>query len=167
MIFQQLKAQSLSLLFFALAMSGCISVNLAPKVLEPAEKLSFEAPKSPFREIASGSADKAWRNPETGNTITYVSECGDHGHIVLKEIARTLLNSQGLAVQSQKKITHKGVEAIESVGRQQSQDSAVKVELLTFFKNDCLFNLAYLGSESEFSKDHSAYLSFKKDFNPL
>lgn len=167
MIFQQFKPQIIGLLFFALCGNGCISVNIAPKSLQRAEKVSYKSPPAPFKELSSGSADKAWRNSENGNSITYVSECGDHGRIALKEVARTLLSSQGLTLQSQKTITHKGVEAVLSQGHQQNQSALVQVELLTFLKNDCLFNLAYLGKKSEFPKDQPAFQSFKEDFDPL
>lgn len=166
MIFQTLKPHfALTSLCFLLA--GCITVNLPQENLQPAEKVRFAPPESPFEEIPSTASDKTWKNPKNGNTITYVSECGDVGYVNLKKVARNVLKSNNLKVDSQTEITMNGVRAIQSQGFHENETSTIVVELITFKMKDCLFNLAYLGPKKSFPTDQSIFETFKKKFEGL
>lgn len=153
-----------TVLFLHLFIGGCISVNLSQEDLERADSVIFTPPESPFEEISSRASDRAWRNPKNGNTITYVSECGDLGKVNLKNIARTLLKAQNLEVASQSETTINGVKAIESKGFQKSEPETIAVELLTFKMDQCLFNLAFLGTEESLAADRAQFEKFKEKF---
>lgn len=165
MIFHALRP--LTALLFLAFLAGCISVNLSQESLESADEVRFIPPGNPFEEIASKAADRSWRNPKNGNTITYVSECGDVGRVNLKEVAKTLMKVQNLEVSSQTEVTHNGVKAVVSRGAQQDHSKTVAVELLTFKMNQCLFNLAYLGLEKDLTSNRSVFEKFKENFKGL
>lgn len=159
-IFKTLTVASFFMLFFA----GCISVNIAPESLSPAENPKYTKPSAPFVEVESSSADKTWRNPKNGNSITYVSECGEVKSLNLKQVAKTLLKAQGIKIKSQNTILLNEIEAIESIGFRQTKDQVIQVELVTIRLKNCMFNLAYLGSEKALKEDESEFQKFKEKF---
>lgn len=166
MIFQTLKPHfTVTLLCFFLA--GCITVNLPQEDLQPAEEVRFTPPGKPFEEVPSTTSDKTWKNPENGNTITYVSECGDVGRANLRRVARNVLRSNNLEVNSQVETTINGMRAIQSQGSHRDDSSTVIVELVTFRVDHCLFNLAYLGPKETFPSDQPAFETFKEKFKGL
>jgi hypothetical protein len=142
--------------------SGCISVNLSKESLQRAESVIYEVPDHPFKEIHSVGADKTWRNPTNGNTITFVSECGDVGRLNLKDVARTALKAQNLDVVSQREIEINKNRAIESHGKHKSSSAAV--ELVTIRLKECLFNFAYLGTVAHLNADRKKFDAFVKGF---
>lgn len=163
MIFQIFKTLAIGL-SFVIIFTGCISVNIAPESLTPAENPKYTKPLAPFAEVESSSADKAWRNPENGNAITYVSECGEVKDLNLKQVAKTLLKAQGIKIKSQTTITLNGVNAVESHGFRATNGSTIKIELITIRLKNCMFNLAYLGSGKNLDENTSDFQKFKENF---
>lgn len=162
MIFHHLGAFFIFLMPWAFL--GCISVNLSQESLKSAEKVHYTPPPPPFEQIHSPEADKTWRNSQSGNTITYVSECGNVDKVSLKDVAKTLMKSQGLIVLSQSETTLHQTPAVFSKGEHRDQKNPVLLHLYTFRMKECLFNLAYLGSKKKFPEDMKQFEVFAEKF---
>lgn len=149
---------------WALSLCSCVSVSLGPPPVTSAEKVSFEPPPFPFKEISSSAADKTWIHSENNNTITYLSECGSLSGISMTESAKISFKSQGLKLTSQKSVQIGGHDGLMSRGLHSQDGKSVEVELVTFKTEECLFNLAYVASKNHFEEDYAHFAHFKKTF---
>lgn len=151
-------------LAFWMALTGCISVNLTPEDLRSAKEVSYSNPPSPFTEVISPGSDRAWKNNQNGNSITYITECGKVDSLSIHQAAKTSMRTQGIVVRSQNDIDLNGHKAVRSLGVFNQDKNPVHVELITFKADGCLVNLAYIGKKDSFEKDQAAFETFKQGF---
>jgi hypothetical protein len=144
---------------------ACVSVNLDGGKISKANGVKFSEPKSPFKKIDNPSVDSAWQNPSTGNTIAYLSECGNKGDITLAAME----NENVSAISSAKVIRtalkeYNSREAKESTVEGIVDGIPVKMTLIVFKKNGCNYTLSFVGRKKYFEDDFNNFKFFKENF---
>lgn len=155
----------LGFLLLAIALGGCVSVSLPSGVGKKSEAVRFDAPAAPFRELAAPSADRAWVNEATGNTISFLSDCNEKIDPALSQLQDEALNVlEKRDLGEQKTLTYNGREAILSSAAGDLDGVPVRMKVLTLKKNACSYTIMYTGVAAQFDKDASAFSKFLDGF---
>lgn len=130
----------------------------------PAKDVEFRAPASPFKEIQIESSDKAWLSEHTGNTISFLSECGGN-ELSLQHLATESMNALSeLEIQKTEEFRYNGRAALQSLSQGKIDGVPVQLNLLVFKKNGCNFTLSYGGTKKNFEKEKQFFEIFKDGF---
>jgi hypothetical protein len=144
----------------------CISVKIPTGSGSVAKDVKYNAPTAPFEEIKNPSADKAWISRTTGNTISFLSDCGGSADPSLQQLENetlTVLNK--LKVLDTKTFEFNGRDARSTVAEGEVDGVPVKTELLIFKKNGCNFTLSYGGIYKSFEAEQKDFRNFLQSFN--
>lgn len=148
-----------SLLVFLIVLSGCISIGIQPHELESADGLRFQPPKSPpYEEVKVGVSDRTWKNQISGNTISFVSECGQIGSVDLKSIAKSVVHP------TQMKITSQTKEANRLITQAKDTRRGLRLKLVTERTKECIYNFAYLATDTSFESEEIIFDNFLRGF---
>ena len=146
-------------------LNGCVSVELPNSKTTTAKDVQWSSPGGPFKEIKAANADRTWLSSSTGNTISYLSECGNTADPSLQ-----ILESESLsAISRMTPVSAKGFDfngraARESVSSGEVDGVPVQLKLLVFKKNGCNYTLSYGGVLKNFSSEEKYFEDFKKNF---
>lgn len=152
-------------LFSFLPLHSCVSVNIPTSSGVKAANINFKVPEKPFVPMDSKSADKAWINEKTGNTISYQSECGAPVDPPLQQIETDTLNFlENLKINSSSSKTFNGRESLETLAQGHVDGILVKLRVITFKKNNCSYSLVYGGVSEKFNSDLNSFDQFLKGF---
>ena len=144
---------------------GCVSVNLPAGRTERA-KVAFRPPAPPFEKAKlEGSADEMWRNPKTGNNISYFTQCGDKSDPELTSIRNELaLGLSEYQVLQSDRVPYNGREALRSLisGKVDGIESMMDVIILK--KNGCIYGITFVGLSQKLKVDQPAFEKFVREF---
>ncbi|MGZ6427251.1 MAG: hypothetical protein ACXWQ4_17815 [Bdellovibrio sp.] len=144
---------------------SCVSVKLPSGKITPAKNVEYKAPPAPFKEIAVENSDKAWLSRETGNTISFLSECGGNIELSLKQIETDSLSALAdLETLKEEEISYNGRAARQSLSKGTIDGVPVQLALLVFKKNGCNFTLIYGGKRKNFETEKRFFDTFKDSF---
>lgn len=157
----------LALFLFAslCALSGCISLSIPSGAGKKARDVGFVAPAPGFREIGDEIADKAWVNDRTGNTVSFMSDCGGKSDPGLEQIqsdALSVLND--LKIENEKRFPFNGREALSAVASGTMDGVPVRMKVVSLKKNSCNYVLSYTGVARSFNADVRAFDQFVEGF---
>lgn len=156
------------LIAIALSSTSCVSVNLSANKSSAYEKIFVTPPATPYTEIKIGSADRSWQNPKNGNTISYMSSCNMSAEPNLEILSKMALDGvENLHVIQKNYITFNGREALNTILIGRVDGVPVQADLTVLKKNNCVFNLTYIGSINTFMFDILLYKNFFKEFKIL
>lgn len=152
-------------LFFSL--TSCVSVKIAgtDSTLSKFDQAHFTEPQIPFQKKSIPSGDFSWVSRNTGNIISYLSECSKIKDIDLKSLEADAVSSLENPIVEQsivqdfnnrKAIFSKIIGEIDGV--------KLFLELVIFKKNNCSFTLSYTGKVGKQSEESSHFTSFYKSF---
>lgn len=145
-------------------LAGCVSVSVPSGGGKKADGVRFEAPAAPFRELETG-ADRAWVNESTGNTISFISECGSKADPSLEQLQNEAVNSLEQAEVSDEKTTpFNGRQARFARVKGSLDGVAVTMRLVTLKKNSCNYTLTATGVPADFGKDEAIFDQFLQEF---
>lgn len=154
----------------ALALSvafGCVSVNIPRPSQEKAKvELGF-SPPSPFRKKAVDglSADSVWMNADNGNSISYLTQCGDDADPTLESLRHeVLVGLSDVTVVSQDKFSFNAREALRSQVRGLVDGVETQMDVVVFKKNRCIYTLALTGVGTRMAQDRSTFQRFLDGF---
>ena len=157
--------QRIAFIWIALGLNfGCVTVSVGEKKGQPAQNIQVVPPTSPFEEMKTPDADRAWQNARTGTSISYTSDCGG-ADPSLKSIQQTVL--QGLTevtIESEDKTTFNSREALDTVASGSVDGVPVKIRFITFKKNNCNFTLNYFAVARHFASGLPAFQQFISKF---
>lgn len=142
---------------------SCVSVNLPGRKSVPAKGVEFSSPASPFKSIDAANSDKAWLSSSTGNTISFVSDCGGADPSLQQMETESLAALSNLDVKSDT-LMFNGREARQSVATGTVDGIAVQLALLVFKKNNCNYTLSYGGVQKQFAAEQKHFEDFKAQF---
>ncbi|MNJ93221.1 hypothetical protein D3C87_109000 [compost metagenome] len=149
----------------ALLLSSCVSVKLGGSKVTSAKDVKFDAPSSPYKEIKAPNSDKAWISGKTGNTISYLSECGGTLDLSLTQIesdSLTVMNK--LEVLKAEVTQFNGREAHKSIASGEVDGVPVQISLVVFKKNNCNYTLSYGGVQRQFAAEEQIFNRFVDSF---
>ncbi|UXR64252.1 hypothetical protein EZJ49_14385 [Bdellovibrio bacteriovorus] len=145
-------------------LASCVSVNLPGRKSVPAKGVEFSAPSSPFKAIDSASSDKAWLSGATGNTISFVSDCGGADPSLQQMETESLAALSNLDVKTSDSVMFNGREARQTVATGTVDGIAVQLALVVFKKNNCNYTLSYGGVQKQFAAEQNHFEQFKAQF---
>jgi hypothetical protein len=150
----------------ALAMAGCVSVNIGPKSGEHSKGVDYQSPAEPYKTLKDATADRAWINKVSGDSISFFSTCNDPADPSLETVARDLFSGLSeLNVGSQTQPTYNGREGLrmEVVGKVDGVPT--QVSALIFKKNGCTYTLSHVGTTRTFGSDKNTFEEFLRNFH--
>lgn len=146
-----------------LLLSSCVSIELPGSKPAPAKDVEFAAPAAPFSRLKNAKIDQAWISSESGNTISYFSDCKSDPS--LDSLTTQTLSALGdLKVISEKETSFNGREAKESLAEGRVDGVPVKLSILVFKKNSCNYTLTYGGTLANFPQETNTFEMFKSQF---
>lgn len=149
----------------ALMLTSCVSVNVGSGKVEKSKNVEYQNPTSPFSSVRMDGADEAWQSNKTGNTISFISECGPAADVSLQSIQTDSLS--GLTekeIHSAQNIDFNGRAALRTLAQGQTDGVVVEVDMLVFKKNGCTYTLSYLGVKKTFPSEQKYFDQFLKSF---
>lgn len=152
-------------LVFFLALASCVTVNLGSGKTTTAQGVSFNQPAKPFEPAAVKDADKAWQNKDNGNMISYLSTCNDSADPTLQAARGDFFNSvSNLKIIKENELIYNGREALATVAEGTVDGVKMRLELLLFKKNNCMYTLSYVALANSFNDNHEQYKQFAESF---
>ncbi len=155
----------LVIFILSLFLNACVSVELPGSKVSSAKDVQLQEPAAPFKPIKSANADRAWQSEKSGNTISYLSECGNATDPSLLQLETDSL----AAVSKMDIISTKVFDFNSRAGRSTTVSGEVdgvpiKLELLVFKKNGCNFTLSFGGVLKNFDSEQKYFEDFKNHF---
>lgn len=156
---------SLTILLGSACLAGCVSVQLPQMEGKRAQEVQYSAPSAPFSILESGAADKAWLSGQTGNTISYLSDCAAKVDPELDQIlddTAQILESPAITERSSLQFNGRAARAALVDGKMDGVP--VRLKLLVFKKNDCSYTISYTAKPSTFAAEITAFERFVTEF---
>ncbi|WP_413558769.1 hypothetical protein [Bdellovibrio sp. HCB209] len=152
-------------IIMSLLLGSCVSVELPSGKGKPAENVAFSEPASPFASIKAKSADRAWQSSKTGNTISFLSECGNSSDPSLQTLETESLSAiNKLEILKTETALFNGRESRQTISAGTIDGVPVALALVVFKKNGCNYTLSYGGVEKQFNSELPVFEKFKADF---
>lgn len=152
------------MILIGIGVGGCVSVNLGSGKTNRSSEVKFRAPTGAFKEISNSSADQAWQNPETGNTISFLTECPQPDSSLeglTDEFTNVLRSKQ---VKDKKEEFYNGREALHTWCEGKLDGISMKIHSLVFKKNGCSYLLTYVGRAKVFDREQTIFNEFISGF---
>jgi hypothetical protein len=148
-----------------LAATGCVSVDISKSEVKKAAQVKIQNPSSPFQEFSSDTVDRGWRNNRNGNTISYVSDCGNPYDPSLESIEAGVISGlTGLKRVSTEEGFFNDRASRQSVFKGSVDGIPSQVQLLVFKKNNCIYVLSYIAVQKNYDTDLATFDKFLKGF---
>lgn len=145
--------------------SGCVSVKLSQEQLAKAKHINYTPPSKPFKTFETHSADKAWKNKQTGSSISYLSSCNEPGEPDLNTIKNnTLSGISDLKILNEKHITFNKREALHVQSTGFLDGIKIHLNLIIFKKNRCNYTLTFISLEQFYETDIKYFNAFVENF---
>lgn len=146
-------------------MSACVSVNVGTGKTSKASDVDFTEPSASFRNVKVADTDEAWQSSTTGNSISYISECGPSSDLSLEAIQQDSLSGlNNRDILDSKEVDYNGRAALRTLASGKTDGIDVKVDLMIFKKNGCSYTLSYIGVANEFESERSVFNKFLEGF---
>jgi len=160
-----MRFSTLSATIIPLFFAGCVSVSLATKAEKRATGVKYNAPTNPFESENRHDVDGAWKNPKTGNLISYISDCQDENDPSLDSVLQTAMGGlTEMKTEKKESPTIEGREGRRALVAGKVDGIASKIDMLAFKRDDCIYILSYVGVAHAFDSDHAAFDKFIEGF---
>jgi hypothetical protein len=144
---------------------GCVSVQLPSSKDLRSKNVQFKTPQAPFKDFATTQSDRAWISEKTGNTISFLSQCGNQNDPSIEQIENESLSSLSHLVGIKgENFYFNERNAKFRIHRVVLDGVAVQVALIIFKKNGCDYTLSYGGIEEKFKIEEQIFNQFTKNF---
>lgn len=146
--------------------TSCVSVELGKNDVHPADDLDFESPSFPFERVKIEKTDQAWISKRTGNTLSFLSECGKATDLTLDQISEesySVLDSNVLVHREEFMYQKRKALQVDVLGK--LDGIPIKARILAFKKNGCNFSLNYVALEKSYSSELEVFSQFVADFS--
>lgn len=146
--------------------SACVSVDIAPKnKLTKADQVTYTAPPQPFARMDNTFSDAAWENPINGNSISFLSDCGEGADTPLKSQFQAMTRGiQELKIESTESLIYNGRAALRHTFSGLVDGIHMQISSLHFKRNDCSYVLTYVSTVTNFNKDLLTFNQFLTGF---
>jgi hypothetical protein len=154
-----------NILFLALFMSACVSVNLPGSKVIKSKDVSFKSPDKPFKSSQSPNSDEIWESTNTASTISYYSSCSENEPSLKSILSSSLQGLENFKILKEDNIQINEREGINSVVEGQLEGVPVKLQVIVFKKNSCSYHLTYVALKENFDKEVNDFNNFRKNFS--
>ena len=148
----------------SLFLNSCITIGVSKDPL-PAKNLELKAPSSPFSDLKSKTGDKAWISSKTNNVISYISDCSPTQDPTLDQLEQDALSGlEKSEIKQRDEINYNQRVARNTVAEGLVDGVKIKINVLSFKKNSCNYNLIYGGIADRFDGEANEFKIFKENF---
>lgn len=151
-------------LLYALFLNSCITIGVS-KDPQPAKNLDYKNPASPFADLKTKTGDKAWISKKTNNVISYISDCSPNNDPSLDSLEQDALSGlDKLEIKTREEIPYNQRTARNTIGEGNIDGVKVKLNVLSFKKNNCSYSLIYGGGAEKFDSEINEFKQFTENF---
>lgn len=151
-------------LLTALFLSSCITIGVS-KDPQPAKNLDYKTPSKPFSDLKTKTGDKAWISSQTNNVISYISDCSPSNDPSLETLEQdALAGLEKLEIKSRDDVSYNQRTARATIGEGFIDGVKVKLNVLSFKKNNCSYSLIYGGVADRFDSEQAQFKQFTENF---
>lgn len=160
------KLQLWLVVFFCMANSACVSVNLGNKGQAKNGYVRYDSPDSPYQDIRIPSADFAWQNSKNGTTLSYLSVCHDPGDPSLESMKDSSLRGfDGIVTTKEEESNFNDRQAKKITADGTLDGIPVTIRLMLFKRNYCSYTISMVGVKKHFSElDQKTFDNFLSSF---
>lgn len=169
MILKFLRFPILTTFFISLSLSvsqwGCVSIPIEKDKNIKDSSIQFQAPPHPYIDFDAKDLDKAWKSRQTGNSISYFSDCNpdnDPNFLTIRNGLIADLHSHEILKESY--IDFNQRKALESTVFGKVDGVDTKIKLIILKKNSCLYILTYVALIQNFERGLPDFNSFTSHF---
>jgi hypothetical protein len=162
----KISALTIPLIFgIAISNTTCVSVNIGNHPAKHASGVTYTLPGHPFTSDTREDVDAAWKNPQNGNLISYLSDCTDDTDPTLDSIVQGSLGGlSDLLYESNQNAMILGREAKRVMATGKVDGVPTQIDLLVFKRNRCIYILSYVGVQKSFAQNHAQFDHFIDGF---
>ncbi|MBK8201932.1 MAG: hypothetical protein IPK68_06305 [Bdellovibrionales bacterium] len=139
---------AISLLFITGASNSCVSIDISKTNQVRDNNIKFHAPDLPYQVAPLASVDGAWRNTETGDSISYISECDSSTDPSLDSIHKGILQGiENLKIVSSEYKKYNSRQALFTTVNGELDGIGTQMQFVIFKKNQCIYvltNISYM-----------------------
>lgn len=155
----------LALFFTLYSLSGCVSVQLPEDKAQPAVGFEYGQLPNSFREVSSLEGQKSWRNQQTGNSISIFSQCHlPYNNSLEHTVRENLQQFESAKVLSKQFVKIDQRRALSATLMGYVDGVKIKMNLITYKKNSCHYQLSYIATSPSYDKDLAVFKNFSKGF---
>lgn len=140
------------LLLISVAFNSCVSIDISKTNQVRDNNVKIQAPDKPYQVVPLSSVDGAWRNTETGDSISYISECDSAADPSLDSIHKGILQGiENLKIVSSEYKKYNNRQALFTKVNGELDGIGTQMQFVIFKKNQCIYvltNISYMKSEN-------------------
>jgi hypothetical protein len=131
-----------------------------------AKDFSFKEPGGAFRKLVGSTADHAWQSSKTNNTIAVNSTCQKYSNVSLADLTKNILAGiENLKVEDTTTTQFDGREGQHTHASGATDGVPIRIDLLTYKKNNCAYDITLIGLKKGFDDDHELFEEFLRGFH--
>lgn len=139
---------------------SCVSSILKEKPPTFSREIEVQAPVSPFVKMNT-SVYPSWRNPQTGNVITIISDCSETSSYTLSSLHQLIENSlKNVNTVKEENSTIQGTPALRRTINAELDARPIEVRSISFQKKSCGYLSSLSGKKDNLTTDDAAYEQF-------
>lgn len=158
-----MKKQLVATLFIIFApfiFVSCVSTLLKEKPPTFSEEISYKAPAPPFARQHT-DVFPAWKNPQTGNIITIISDCQNSAASSLTSLHRMIEGSlEKVVVGNEESIEFQGRPAVSRAVQAELDGHKIELYSVSFKRLNCGYVSSLSGKPGSLSADRKIYEQF-------
>lgn len=149
---------------FFLLLNSCITIG-GSKDPMPAKNIEFTAPAGSFSNLKTESGDKSWISSKTNNIISYISDCSPLQDPSLEQLEQeALFGLEKIEIKHREDLSYNHRIARNTIAEALVDGVKIKIEVISFKKNNCNYNLVYGGTADRFESEAAEFKLFKDNF---
>ena len=150
----------LSPLFFV----SCVSTLLQEKAPTFSKDIKYKDPESNFRRV-NKSIYPAWKNRDTGNVISLISDCSENNYVSLSQLQLLITDSiEQSKMIKQEQITFQQKPALLNFTEGSLDSQPIEVRSISFKRKNCGYVSSLSGRPKSLERDQKAFNEFNESF---
>lgn len=156
--------RTISVFLYLLFLNSCITIG-GSKDPQPAKNLEFRTPESPFSELKTKTGDKTWKSAKTSNIISFISDCTPTQDPTLDQLEQEALSSlEKIEISQREEFNYNQRLARNTTAQGLVDGIKVKINVISFKKNTCNYNLIYGGVADRYDSESTEFKQFVENF---
>ena len=145
-------------------LNSCITIG-GSKDPQPAKNLEYSSPTGSYVELKSKTGDKSWKSSKTNNVISYLSDCAPNQDPSLDQLDQdALAGLEKMEIKTREEIQYNQRTGRNTVAEGFIDGVKVKINVLSFKKNNCSYSLIYGGVSDRFDSEAQVFKQFTESF---
>lgn len=145
-------------------LNSCITIG-GSKDPQPAKNLEVGSPEGSFAILKSKTGDKSWKSSRTNNVISYLSDCAPNQDPSLDQLDQdALAGLEKMEIKTREEVPYNQRTGRNTIAEGFIDGVKVKLNVLSFKKNNCSYTLIYGGVSDRFDSEASVFKKFTESF---